>query len=102
MRKMVPMLLLSAILLQGCGVSGRSEPEIRVVERVRLIRPQIPPGLRHCPPLPEIPDPATATQADTADLLASYEEALGECIERHRSLVRVIEGEDLTVVKKPP
>lgn len=50
MRRIRKIVLLPALLLAGCGASPP-----RVVTRIRLVQPQIPPALLVCPAAPVVP-----------------------------------------------
>lgn len=85
MQKTGLLLLCSLALLTACG---KPDPEVRIVTKVEVVRPQIPPSLTDCRPAP--PVPVAETQADVAGYILDLFDAHGDCREKLRALVEVI------------
>lgn len=83
MRKTAFLLLCSSVLLTACA-----EPEPRLVTRVEVVKPEVPPQLTDCAEAPAVPvDP---TQADVAGYILDLFAAHGDCRDRLHALVRVM------------
>jgi type IV pilus biogenesis protein CpaD/CtpE len=81
----------TALLLIFCGgllTACAQEPEVRVVTKVEVIRPQIPPSLTDCRAAP--PVPVAETQADVAEYILDLYDAHGDCRDKLRALVGVV------------
>ncbi len=84
MRKTAPWLLSCLALLTACA----SEPEVRIVTKVEVIRPTVPPSLTDCRPAP--PVPVAETQADVAGYVLDLFDAHGDCRDKLRALVEIV------------
>jgi len=87
MLKTALLLTCCAGLLTACG----PEPEVRIVTKVEVVRPQIPPSLTDCRAAP--PVPVADTQADVASYVLDLFDAHGDCREKLKALVEVVAHE---------
>ena len=85
MQNMALLLLCSLVPLAACA---KPDPEVRIVTKVEVVRPQIPPSLTDCRPAP--PVPVAETQADVAGYILDLFDAHGDCREKLRALVEVV------------
>lgn len=84
MRKTALLLTCCAGLLTACG----PEPEVRIVTKVEVVRPPVPPSLTDCRAAP--PVPVADTQADVAGYILDLFDAHGDCREKLKALVEVV------------
>lgn len=84
MLKTALLLTCCAGLLTACG----PEPEVRIVTKVEVVRPPVPPSLTDCRPAPTVP--VVETQADVAGYILDLFDAHGDCREKLKALVEVM------------